>query len=204
MMNSLMQSIVSFLFPAHCFVCKKSGEVLCGNCLHAIYPPLDTPHHFISARYSYKDKRMKKIIHAIKFFHRKDLIIPLSHELLPLLPRINGNLVLVPVPMPHFRRLLRGYNQSELLAHKLSSLSGVPVDTSILKRNISPTRQVTTHNRKERLRNQKNTFITHKDLAGREIIIIDDVTTTGATLSEAKKVLDRAGASKVHAITIAH
>ncbi len=203
-MNSLAQSIVNFLFPTHCFVCKKSDVVLCDKCLHAMHPPLDTPHHFISARYSYKDKRMKKIIHAIKFFHRKDLIRPLSRELLPLLPHINGNLVLVPVPMPRFRRLLRGYNQSELLAHTLSSLSGIPVDTSILIRRTSPARQVTTHNRKERLRNQKNTFITYKDLTGREIIIIDDVTTTGATLSEAKKVLDRAGASKVHAITIAH
>lgn len=204
MMNSLIQSITSFLFPKQCYLCKKSGETLCSTCLRSILPPLDTPHHFIYSRYTYKDKRLKKVIHAIKFFHRKDLLAPLSRELAVLLPKKANNLVLVPIPMPFYRRILRGYNQSELLAKSLSALCGVPTDLSLLKRRRSPVRQVTTHNKKERLRNQKNTFMITQKLAGNSIVLIDDVTTTGSTLLEARKVLLDGGATSVIAITIAH
>jgi competence protein ComFC len=199
-----MDNLLSLLFPKKCFICAKDGESLCVSCLHSICPPIETPHHFISSRYSYRDIRIKKIIHAIKFFHRKDLIAPIAKELLIHLPEKNTSLILIPIPMTFVRRLLRGYNQSELLARTLSKLSGVPVDSKILSRKKSTLRQVKSGSRKERLRNQKNTFIVNKSLEDKEVIIIDDVTTTGATLLEAKRVLLNAGAQNVHAITIAH
>lgn len=204
MMNSFIQSVASFFFPKQCYLCKKSNDILCLTCLGSILPPLDTPHHFIYSRYTYKDTRLKKVVHAIKFFHRKDLLIPLSRELVALLPEKRDGLILAPIPMPFYRRMLRGYNQSELLAKSLSTLSGIPVDFSLLKRRSSPVRQVTTHNKKERLRNQKNTFMTTGKLAGKNIVLIDDVTTTGSTLLEARKVLLDGGAASVVAITIAH
>ncbi len=204
MMNSLIQSVASFLFPKQCYLCQKSDETLCSTCLRSILPPLDTPHHFIYSRYTYKDTRLRKVIHAVKFFHRKDLLFPLSHELESLLPEKKDNLVLVPIPMPLYRRMLRGYNQSELLAKSLSTLSGIPTDFSLIKRRSSPVRQVTTHNKKERLRNQRNTFMTTGKLAGKNIVLIDDVTTTGSTLLEARKVLLDGGATSVIAITVAH
>lgn len=203
-MNSLAQSIITFLFPPQCFVCKRSNNIICDTCLHSISPPLDTPHHFISSRYSYKNEKVKKIIHAIKFFHRKDLLIPLSQELAELLPQKKEGYVLVPIPMPYLRSLFRGYNQSEILAKRLGTLSKIPIDCSLLKRKSSPSRQVTTHNKKERRDNQKGTFIATRSAKGKEIILIDDVTTTGSTLLEARKVLLDAGASSITAITIAH
>lgn len=204
MMNSLIQSIVTFLFPVQCFICKKNRDVLCRDCLRSILPPLDTPHHFIFSRYSYKDTRIKRVVHAIKFFHRKDLLTPISQELVTLLPEKRDDWVLVPIPMPSLRRMLRGYNQSELLAAKLGTISGMPIDTSLLKRKSSPSRQVRAHNKKERLRNQKNTFRSIKNVVGLNIILIDDVTTTGSTLFEARKILLSGGARSVIAITIAH
>lgn len=204
MMNSFIQSIITFLFPVQCFVCKKNHDVLCRDCLRSILPPLDTPHHFISSRYSYKDTRIKRVVHAIKFFHRKDLLTPISQELATLLPEKANGWILVPIPMPHLRRMLRGYNQSELLATKLSEMSDIPIDTSLLKKKSSPPRQVRARNKKERLRNQKNTFRCTKNVTGLNIILIDDVTTTGSTLFEARKILLSGGARSVIAITIAH
>jgi ComF family protein len=106
--------------------------------------------------------------------------------------------------MPYFRKMLRGYNQAELLAKNVSVAAGTPFDTSVLKRKSSPSRQVVTRTRAERLRNQKGTFRVTSNVEGKDIILIDDVTTTGSTLLEARRVLLDAGARSVIAITIAH
>lgn len=204
MISKLTQYISGVFFPQECFVCKKSGACLCSACLRSIPAPIDTPGHFISSRYSYKDIRIKRVIHAIKFFHRRDLAVPLSEELLTLLPETSSTTVLVPIPMPLLRRVLRGYNQSELLAKQLGRLAQLEVDTKLLARNTTPLRQVKTHNRKERLRNQKNAFKASRKAEGKDIILVDDVTTTGATLTEARNKLLSKGARSVIAITIAH
>lgn len=204
MIDPLMQSVGNFLFPSRCFVCKKNDETLCASCLFSMSAPLDTPHYFIYSKYSYKDKRLRRVMHAIKFFHRKDLAHALGKEVLPLLPPPSKEWLLVPIPMHPIRKILRGYNQTEVIAGAISNYSTFKVDKELLYRTKYSARQVRASSKAERLRNQKSVFGLRRSCEGLSIILIDDVTTTGATLNEARNLLLKSKAAEVIAITIAH
>ena len=108
--------------------------------------------------------------------------------------------------MPTIRKYLRGYNHTEALATSISNQTHIPVSTTTLVKNTSQSkkRQVLTKSRSERLKNQHNAFRINGTVLGDKIILIDDVTTTGATLDEARKILLSNGALSVEAFTIAH
>lgn len=106
--------------------------------------------------------------------------------------------------MPGKRKLLRGYNQAELIAISLGKTLSLPVRSDILLRTKSPRRQVKTANRNERMENQKGSFAVKGDPTGMRIVLVDDVVTTGATLEEARKTLLRKKAANVLALTLAH
>ena len=146
--------------------------------------------------------------HAIKYFHRKDLIAPLALKIAHKIAKKENmaTYTLVPIPMPKFRSYLRGYNHDEALVFAIAHYTKLSARTDILIRNPlkNKKRQVLTKSRSERLNNQHDMFIVHSDLAGMSIILIDDVATTGATLSEARRVLLQHGAGSVEAFTIAH
>ena len=111
---------------------------------------------------------------------------------------------IVPVPL-HKRKLReRGFNQSQAVADQLSEKLGIPVlsDSVIRKRN---TRSQTGLSREERQKNVKGAFrLTGKvDLEGRALLLVDDVLTTGATMSECARTLKSAGADKIWGVTLA-
>ncbi len=206
----MISKIITILFPSHCYKCQKEGFSLCASCLKNCKKSLDTPEPYITSIYSFKDPLIKKLIHAIKYFHRKDLIEPLTQELAHEI-RVTDNYkgiaddwTLVPIPMPRLRKYMRGYNQAEYIAQSLSQQCSLPINTDLLNRLSSPQRQVTTKTRSERLKNQYHSFKVINDVRDMNIILVDDVTTTGATISEARRVLLKAGAKSVKALTIAH
>ncbi len=211
-MIKIFSKIISVIFPPRCYNCHKEGIPLCNLCLKNVRKVLDTPHSYITSIYSFKDPVIKKSIHAIKYFHRKDLIDRLTQELSRELNNsINNNhklmtndYVLVPIPMPRFRKYMRGYNQAELIASSLSKQCSIKVRTDLITRLKSPKRQVTTNTKSERLKNQHNSFKVINSVKGMNIILVDDVTTTGATISEARNTLLKSGANNVKAVTIAH
>jgi ComF family protein len=117
----------------------------------------------------------------------------------------NGNVVLVPVPLHKRRERSRGYNQSELLAKELSKHLGLPV-ISLLTRNIDTKPQFDL-SKKDRSSNIRGAFSLNprpKTLIPQNIILIDDITTTGATLRECAKILKANGVKKVLGVTLAH
>lgn len=166
--------------------------------------------HYNTSAFCFKDTRIKKIIHAIKYFHRKDLIVPLAKVLASEIEKRNTSAsqctrpTLVPIPMPTMRKYIRGYNQAELIAIELSKQCNYPIDTTILIKSHITKRQATVKSRSERLRNPKGSFSTHTNVTNMHIILVDDVITTGATLEEARKTLLRAGAKSVITATLAH
>ena len=120
--------------------------------------------------------------------------------------------LLIPVPLEKDRQKERGFNQAELICRELTKLDNninFSLKTDILIKIKNTKHQAKVENRSERLRNIIGSFginekQTDTKLEGRNIILIDDVITTGATLTEAKKILKRAGARKVVAFTVAH
>lgn len=109
---------------------------------------------------------------------------------------------LVPVPL-HPRRLRsRGYNQALLLASELGKLSGMEVDDGLLKRIKDTPPQAEATGLEQRRLNVADSFDCRGDVAGAKIILIDDVATTGSTLSACAEALKQAGASSVWGLTL--
>jgi ComF family protein len=148
---------------------------------------------------------IRQSIHHLKYSNLRALAMPLAllmREYLETVP-FPGE-ILVPVPL-HRRRLKeRGYNQSALLAHELGRLANLPMlEGSLVRRRDTPP-QARTTSAEERRRNVAEAFAcADLRLKGREVILIDDVATTGATLEAAAEALRNAGTSSVWALTLA-
>ncbi len=111
---------------------------------------------------------------------------------------------IVPVPLYHVRRRERGYNQSALLSFELARRIGGKPGPGLLRR-IRPTSTQTHLTASQRLSNVQNAFQTKREaaLAGRHVLLVDDVMTTGATVNACAKALKKGGAKTVHVITVA-
>ena len=109
---------------------------------------------------------------------------------------------LVPVPVHPSRKRMRGFNQAEVLAEKMSRILEIPVEREVLFRSkkTTPQKQL---NPAERLHNLEQAFLA--DLRGRRlntVVLVDDIYTTGSTAEACTRVLQRAGVGKVYLVTI--
>lgn len=198
--------IIELCFPSQCLGCGKQNTNLCTQCIELARKSLSTPYPYIISSFDFKDPLVRKAVHAIKYHHRKDLIAPLALSLaenLKTIPSLS-QFVLIPIPMPKLRKLIRGYNHAELLAIELGKLLGISVQTNALIRKRNPKRQAKIKLRTERLENQKDAFELREDIKSTMIILVDDVTTTGSTLEEAKRVILSKKKAAVYGATLAH
>lgn len=112
--------------------------------------------------------------------------------------------LIVPVPLAKVRSKQRGYNQSELLARGMSEVTGIPVEAKAVRRSAFKTSQ--THlSRMERFDNVAGLFsvIAPERVAGKRVLIVDDVITTGATTAALAQELIKAGVECVHIACLA-
>ncbi|MBI3632525.1 MAG: ComF family protein [Candidatus Vogelbacteria bacterium] len=118
-------------------------------------------------------------------------------------------IVIVPVPLSKERLKERGFNQAEIIAREIViydyGKSFVP-ENSVLTKTKHTTSQVETKNKTDRMRNLRGAFsLNHPELIKDKIVILlDDVTTTGATMEECTKVLKRAKPRKIIKLALAH
>jgi ComF family protein len=153
------------------------------------------------------DEISRALVHALKYSDRLDLAPMmgrwLNHAGRELLAEADA---LVPVPL-HWRRLwARRFNQSAMLAAAISAESGVPVATGLLKR-VKPTAQQVGLSRTERAANVQGAFRVPPEarggVAGRRLVLVDDVLTSGATVDGCARALLRAGAANVDVLIFA-
>lgn len=134
----------------------------------------------------YRDEGSRRLIHAAKYRGRPHVGEWLAAKFAGELAEdgfFDGVEVIVPVPMHWLKRMMRGYNQSEYIARGLSQATGIPVITDALR----ATRSHGTQTRRGGYERWLNTRVTYsvgrpEALAGRHVLIVDDVVTTGATL----------------------
>jgi competence protein ComFC len=204
--NGCEAKIVRIL-PPFCQRCSEPFEgsintvFSCANCAHRTI-------HFAAAVAAYRGRGIvRDVIHEFKYnrqIHLRHLVArwlraALDDERL----RHQQFDVIVPVPLHPARQRERGFNQARLLAELLSADTSIPCKP-LLKR-IRYTTTQTALDRSERMENLHNAFRLRKnmDVRGLQVLLIDDVLTTGSTLSECARVLKRAGAKSVHAATAA-
>jgi ComF family protein len=111
--------------------------------------------------------------------------------------------VLIPVPLHSRRERSRGYNQSELLAREVSALTLIPMNSAFLRRTRDTAPQVSMIGHAERRSNTLGAFECAGDLAGEQVLLIDDLVTTGSTMSACAEPLRLAGASSVWGLALA-
>ena len=109
--------------------------------------------------------------------------------------------MIVPVPLHWRKQKIRGFNQAELLARELSRYTGIPVNTRLLKKNHA-TRSQKKLDAAGRKQNLKEAFQVVGNPAGKRILLIDDVYTTGSTMDVVSRALLGKGASHVFFLTL--
>jgi ComF family protein len=110
--------------------------------------------------------------------------------------------LVVPVPLGRKRLLQRGYNQAELVASELAMVLGLPAEPEGLRR-VRETRSQVGLNTLSRVRNVEGAFEAHSAaIAGHTVLLVDDLYTTGATLSSCTQALISVGAAGVYALTV--
>ena len=193
-----------------CILCGErlfSGlaQSLCGECL------TERPPFAKASAYGSYDGGLRELIHLLKYERVKpaaDLLgRMLAEAVTDLAPDFGDDLPLVvPVPLHATKLRQRGFNQAELLAQKMAKQKplGLKLELGpkLLVRRRATESQVG-YTRQQRIANLRGAFGADAAVSGKDILLIDDVFTTGTTVSECARVLRRAGAGKVWVATVA-
>lgn len=225
-MAGIWNDLLRVLFPKQCCICnRRLGEGEKEFCLECsrnfsrtgdeVHPnPLDDRfmwlEGFVSAyaRFYYgKGAYMQRLVHAIKYRDRPEAGYFLARSAAEELMRIGDPAstaeVLVPVPLHKSRKRERGYNQAEWIARGISEVWKIPVDNRSLVRNRNNTTQ-THESATGRWQNTAGIFrLARPDLAGKHVLLIDDVITTGSTVIHCAETLLQAEGTRVSIFALA-
>ncbi len=225
MLSKLARSVADLVFPIHCCGCGREGGIICEWCVDGLErltlpycricaaPGIEGvcrwcrehPRGFDSLRSPYRfDGAVREAVHALKYRGVRaaaGTLAGLMTEYLQHNP-VSADAV-IPAPL-HSRRLRsRGYNQSALLAREIGKVLNLPAREDLLVRIMNGRPQVEAQSREERRNNVAGSFACESDTSGLTVLLIDDVATTGSTLSECALALKAAGTLKVYALTLA-
>ena len=217
--HAAVPSILDLLLPPRCPGCGREGEILCAGCYRSLERRIDEPsgvpiglaaalpQGVVQAEWCAAfSGPARAALHALKYDGERRLAEPLGVLLARRWARAGaGGDLVVPVPIHAARRRERGFDQAELLAGVASRHLRLPM-VRALKRSERTAAQHSL-GRAERARNVSGAFAVHPDFGpqvrGRWLILVDDVATTGATLTGCAGALHAAGALAVSAITLA-
>lgn len=209
----MIDRLLQIIAPHYCYGCGILPSPLCPNCKYDIE---DEPFsgcvmcaaptavgicHTCSSAFSRawcvseRSGPMKRLINAYKFERVRSAYAPLADSLDASLPELPRQTVLVPVPTIAAHIRIRGYDQVDLICHRLATRRSLPVERVLTRASISQQRG---HSRKERFDQARAAFRCDRVLdSTRTYMLIDDVITTGATITYAAQALRNAGAKDV-------
>lgn len=191
------------LFCVKCGIPLVYGGAHCYNCLH---PEKKQYYEKIRGVFEYEGV-IKQCVHLFKYGNKEYLAEYFSGALADYIEKekeLDDFGILVPVPLHWYKKFKRGYNQSELLVKKTAGLTGRVFSTdNLFKRKY--TESQANLNRNGRLMNVEDAFAVRNPEVFRKknIILVDDVCTTGETLNQCAKALVKAHSGKVYGLTLA-
>lgn len=219
------KSFLDFFLPRFCVACSvklnSNENILCGHCLSNIkraspqrikrefdrkFRDSKIIMDFFSLFVFEKDKELQHAIHALKYNNNFSVGKFFGNYLATEMNNKNLNWdieLIIPIPLHKLKKAERGYNQSLYIAYGVSAILQKKINSKSVKR-IRYTESQTSMNLNEREKNISGAFkvVFPKAIKDKSILLIDDVITTGATISECGKVLIEAGAKKVYAASV--
>lgn len=210
------EPVIALALPALCLFCDKPlpprRKIICSDCFDQI-PTLPNEYrevlkseiinpYFDELLVVYQfSEWFQKLIHFLKYQRYTTLAEYLAADLARSLENRTYDLICC-VPLHPVKEKERGYNQSALLASHVARLQQWPFHPALLKRTKNTVSQTTLH-KEERQANVADAFSCTEQLAGKNILLIDDVITTGSTLNACARVLKKCGANIVDAAALA-
>jgi len=202
---------LNILFPPRCLSCNAvipstaREKTLCDPCHGSIIlfkNYFATTPYYRGAAGSYETPALKALVHALKFRSVAAAGATLGDivaQYFARLPPVIANPVVIPIPLSRERERERGFNQSLLIAQRFAENTKLPLDASLLSRIRHTKPQSEMKSAAERRRNIQYCFAARKPSAIKDasFILIDDVTTSGATFLEAARVLKASGARAI-------
>ncbi len=219
----IIDKAIGLLAPQICLGCGTEGSVLCNDCIELYHEPvqprcagchslsedfrvcaacrkwLPLQRIYISGNFEGVSEQLVK---SLKFEQKRQSTEPMSKIMSKLLDEITPDTILCPVPTAPKRVRERGFDHAQLISDGLGSLTSLR--SKKLLRRRSNSRQLGS-SRKQRIIQVLNEFepIDQSEILGKKILLVDDVMTTGATLSAVAQILKKAGAEQVSAIIFA-
>jgi ComF family protein len=229
--KTFFSNILDFIAPRRCEICNvelgsttRKFEFFCDECIRKLPPPPDSMTIMERLNYYYKSDEpvitnayslfvstehtpFMEMIYSLKYRGFSRIGIELGRELGRIVSMKENTAydAIVPVPIHHARMRERGFNQSEKIAKGVSEIIGVPVDEKIIKRSRY-TQTQTQLSAEERKKNVADVFVPFKKsekLNGENLLLIDDVFTTGSTLFYCASKLKEIGAGWIDTATLA-
>lgn len=211
MFNSLYKIISDIIFPQSEVEREIDGlsEDILSKKLHI------QEHNKIVSLFQYKDPLIKQMIWLLKYkrnLHVAKLFASILNDYLveeisdEIIFSRDTKIIIIPLPLFRKRERERGYNQMKLITDELQKLGEFIIDIKILTKEKHTAPQTSLSKKESRAKNIKGAFkVRNKDnLKNIHVILIDDVLTTGSTLTEAQKTLKKAGVYKISSITLTH
>lgn len=216
----VLEMIFRFINPAECSECGRPNQLVCDDCWHKLIPPR-TPAcfwcntltnngttcpscarktHIWGATIPFRlDGVVKDNVYSLKYDGDREVARLFAYKLCAYLPPHSFDAVCY-VPATGKSQRKRGYNQAKLLAKEIARITHLPLDSALLR--LTHTDQIGL-NRAQRLSSVKGNFIARGSYAGKRLLLVDDVVTTGATLNECAYTLKIAGAKSIWAVAVA-
>ncbi len=231
-LTSIKEALLDILFPPVCLHCKKNlareekSKMLCGDCAAQIHIHAtlfcakcrarlpdnkkichkDTP-YMLAAAVNY-DGSIKDLIHQLKYRRWTsviDVIRPILDTYVKNLSLSVDDYLIIPIPLHPDRQKERGFNQAELISAVIAEALQLSMPANILTRVKKTKAQAELKNYNDRSENLANAFhVTNGEIIkNKNIILVDDVYTSGATMDDAARALREAGVKKIIAFTFA-
>ncbi|MCM1339025.1 MAG: hypothetical protein NC191_05085 [Muribaculaceae bacterium] len=201
-MSKLIENMLDWIYKKKCYFCRSSKESvkMCSKCFDELdFLPVGINRTlcggikvYCAGSYS---KNLQKLIRGLKYHNQRDLAYYQAKFMWQYWERLglDGDFVLVPVPIYPKRKKKRKYNHMELVAEEFSKFSGYPLNFELIKR-VKDTKAQYNLKKAQRIVNLSNAFEVDKDkYSGGKILILDDICTTGSTFEEMIREFNNVG-----------
>jgi len=210
----LIKPVENLFFPSVCFICHASlpenQSIICHACSQSLSRFNDSEYKILGKVYFNRlfitfqfEPKIQMLIHLLKYQRYLSIAELFAEKIIHFFPEIDSTKyhLLIPVPLHKIKFRERGYNQSEVISYRLSKITNIKCEKDLLVR-IRNTKSQTKLNRKQRIENVSDAFKCEQNITGKNILLVDDVITTGSTVNFCSKVLKNAGAKNIDVLAI--